>query len=327
MLTKKVNSKLIFQPMISVILPSFKMGNFIGQTLYSISSQTYPHWEVVVVDDAGPEDGTRGAVQAFSEKHPDSRVEYIRHERNLGVSQARKTGWKASRGELIAFLDSDDLFLPGKLSEHTDLLTQHPSAVLVHGPVLRGPDYPSPDTRSADWSLMGDRTREYRIEDSADYLRINRICNSSVVCRREAITEDCFPGRMRYQAEDWFLWLRLAQKGTFLYHPKPLTFYREHPQSYFSGLQPERGDHDFVQMEVLTLFFPHAKDARRKFLCAKEMVACIGRLAHLARSNGSGSIQRDGISLRFWLALAAFLTWLRGLSKKVLPSARNSHAS
>lgn len=313
--------------MISVIIPAFRASVYIKLALESVINKSIHENEIIVVDDNGLDDGTQKIVEEMARDSTSTHIYYLKHDKNLGVSQARKTGWKASRGEFIAFLDADDLFLPGKLDEYAKLFDHHPDAVLAHGPVFRGADYPSPDTRLADWSFMGDRTREYRIEDSADYLRINRICNSSVVCRREAITEDCFPDRMRYQAEDWFLWLRLAQKGTFLYHPKPLTFYREHPQSYFSGLQPERGDHDFVQMEVLTLFFPHAKDARRKFLCAKEMVACIGRLAHLARSNGSGSIQRDGISLRFWLALAAFLTWLRGLSKEVLPSARNSHAS
>lgn len=304
-------------PLISIIIPAFNAARFLPQAFASIESEKQHKWELILVDDAGQEDGTKQLLEKIAKAHPDRRIELIRHKKNLGVSQARRTGWQASQGELIAFLDADDLFLPNKIAEQTDHLSRHPRAVLVHGPVLRGPDYPNPATKVAEWSLLGDRPMEYQLEEHEGYLRINRICNSSVICRREAITEDCFPARMKYQAEDWFLWLRLAQHGPFVYHPKPLTFYRDHAQSYFSGLQAERGDHEFVQMEVLTLFFPYAKGAKRKFLCAKEIIACITRLVNLPRGAGATPAKASGIVLRFWLAVAAFLTTGRAVASRL----------
>lgn len=303
--------------MISVVIPTFNAGTHIKAALASLKAQVNIEWEIIVINDAGSEDEERKSLHEFKRHYPHNRIEYVQHERNLGVSQARRTGWKASRGDLIAFLDADDLFLPNKIAEQTDHLSRHPRAVLVHGPVLRGPDYPNPATKVAEWSLLGDGPMEYHLEDREGYLRINRICNSSVICRREAITEDCFPARMRYQAEDWFLWLRLAQHGPFVYHPKPLTFYRDHAQSYFSGLQAERGDHEFVQMEVLTLFFPYAKGAKRKFLCAKEIIACITRLVNLPRGAEPTPAKASGIVLRFWLAVAAFLTTGRAVASRL----------
>jgi glycosyltransferase involved in cell wall biosynthesis len=79
--------------LVSVIIPAYKMGQFIGEALDSVGAQTYPYWEVIVVDDAGPEDGTRAAVKAFAAKHPEHRIDYIRHETNQGVSAVRNTAF------------------------------------------------------------------------------------------------------------------------------------------------------------------------------------------------------------------------------------------
>jgi glycosyltransferase involved in cell wall biosynthesis len=80
-----------------VILPCYKTGQFIGEALESVGVQTYTNWEVIAVDDCGPEDGTRGAVEAFAAKFPDHRILYHRHKLNAGVSAARNTGIRAAR--------------------------------------------------------------------------------------------------------------------------------------------------------------------------------------------------------------------------------------
>ena len=90
--------------LVSVIMPAYKMGQFIGEALDSVGARTYPHWEVIVLDDAGPEDGMRAAVEAFAAKHADRRVEYIRHETNQDVSAARNTAMSAAEGSVLAFL-------------------------------------------------------------------------------------------------------------------------------------------------------------------------------------------------------------------------------
>ena len=91
------------------------MGRYVGEALESVGSQTYSDWEVIVVDDAGPEDGTREAVADFARRFPDHRVEFVRHEVNRGVSAARNTALRHARGKFVAFLDPDDFWLPEKL--------------------------------------------------------------------------------------------------------------------------------------------------------------------------------------------------------------------
>jgi glycosyltransferase involved in cell wall biosynthesis len=103
--------------MVSVIIPCYKMGRYVGEALASVGSQTYSDWEIIVVDDAGPEDGTRQEVADFARRFQDHRVELISHEVNRGVSAARNTAIRHARGKFLAFLDPDDLWLPEKLAK------------------------------------------------------------------------------------------------------------------------------------------------------------------------------------------------------------------
>ena len=67
------------EPLVSIIIPCYKMGKYIGEALESVGNQTYAHWEVIAVDDCGPEDGTKEIIESFAECHPQHRIEFIRH--------------------------------------------------------------------------------------------------------------------------------------------------------------------------------------------------------------------------------------------------------
>ena len=102
---------------VSVILPTFNYGRFIGDAIKSVLGQTVPATEIIVVDD-GSTDHTEEVVKALGEK-----VQYIKQE-NSGVGAARNNGVKNSCGDLIAFLDADDIWLPTKLEKQIELLEQ-----------------------------------------------------------------------------------------------------------------------------------------------------------------------------------------------------------
>ena len=97
-------------PRVSVVVPTYERADLVGRAVDSALAQTVEDIEVIVVDD-GSTDGTREAVAAES----DPRVRYLEHESNRGVSAARNTGIEAASGEYVAFLDSDDEWLPRKL--------------------------------------------------------------------------------------------------------------------------------------------------------------------------------------------------------------------
>lgn len=97
-------------PSVSVVIPYYNRPDVIGRAIGSVRRQSFSDWELIVVDDGSDEPSRLDSASA-----PDPRIRYIRHERNRGVSAARNTGVEASRGRFVAFLDSDDEWLPKKL--------------------------------------------------------------------------------------------------------------------------------------------------------------------------------------------------------------------
>ena len=108
-------------PVFSIIIPAFMAAEYLGGAIQSVLDQTFPDFEVIVVNDASP-DGTASVVKRFV----DPRVKYLVHETNRGLPATRNTGIRASTGKYIAFLDHDDQFLPEKLACHYSFLEQHP---------------------------------------------------------------------------------------------------------------------------------------------------------------------------------------------------------
>ena len=108
-------------PKVSVIIPAYKQAEYLGQTIQSVLDQTYPNFEVIVVNDASP-DNTTEVVNQFR----DPRLQYIVHPENRMLPAARNTGMRAATGEILMLLDADDLFHPSKLTAHVEYLAQHP---------------------------------------------------------------------------------------------------------------------------------------------------------------------------------------------------------
>jgi glycosyltransferase involved in cell wall biosynthesis len=106
--------------LISIIVPAYKQARYLGETIRSVLNQTYSYFEIIVVDDASP-DNTSEIVRGFD----DSRIQYILHSENRGLSASRNTGIQASSGEILAFLDADDIFHPEKLQMHAAFLQTH----------------------------------------------------------------------------------------------------------------------------------------------------------------------------------------------------------
>lgn len=101
------------QQLVSIVTPAWRAAAFVGQTIESVMAQDYPQWEMHVVDDCSPDD-TATVIEAYAAR--DARVKLIRQQKNGGAAMARNVALEAARGRYVAFLDSDDLWLPGKLT-------------------------------------------------------------------------------------------------------------------------------------------------------------------------------------------------------------------
>ena len=106
--------------LVSVIVPVYQVENYIAQTINSVLNQTYPHFELLIIDDESP-DRSIEICQQFN----DSRIKII-SQKNRGLAGARNTGIRNAKGDYLAFLDSDDLWLSEKLARHVQHLDSSP---------------------------------------------------------------------------------------------------------------------------------------------------------------------------------------------------------
>lgn len=214
------------QPLVSVIMPAYNAERYIADSIRSVLAQTFTDWELVVVDD-GSTDGTAEVVRHLAAG--ESRVKYIFQE-NGRLGKARNTAILNSSGRLIAFLDSDDLWLPQKLELQVRAQEETAADVVFTGAYIFHGDDVTDETRA-----FPIRPGKFRGQDILDLLlKSNFIPVMSVMMKREAFDEaGPFEEAMPYHGcEDYDLWLRLAKRGAVFYGlEEKLVRYRRHPSA------------------------------------------------------------------------------------------------
>ena len=189
-------------PLVSVVIPAYNAASYIRPTLDSVFAQTLPEYEVIVVNDGSPD--TSGLERALEPLQ--SKIRYL-NQANGGPSSARNTGIRAAVGKYVAFLDSDDLWLPHHLVKQVELLEADPSLQMIYanGVYLRG-DSPV--------GILFDNSRQ-SLPINLDCLLQERstvITSSTVVLRDALIKVGMFNEKLK-RCEDYDLWLRLVQSG------------------------------------------------------------------------------------------------------------------
>lgn len=233
-------------PLVSVIIPSYNYGRYVGQAVDSALAQTYPAIEVIVVDD-GSTDDTRERLAAYG-----NRIRYV-HQQNQGLSAARNTGIREAKGDYLAFLDSDDAFHPHKLELQMAYLRTHPETDLI-----------ATDMFSDDkivWCPV-DAAHVPATSVSLEAMAIKpRFAPSSVVAHRKCFDAvGVFDTTLR-SVEDRDMWLRIASQFNMVRLDIPLTWYRVTPGSMSS--HPERMEHFELLVLNRSLDFPRLKANRR----------------------------------------------------------------
>lgn len=123
-------------PRVSVVMPFLNLERFIEESIESVLAQTFADWELLLIDDGSTDGSTRMALD-YARAHPD-RIRYLAHEgrQNLGASASRNLGIRHARGEYIALLDADDVWLPHKLEQQVPILDAHPDVGSLYGSTL-----------------------------------------------------------------------------------------------------------------------------------------------------------------------------------------------
>ncbi|MHB8156207.1 MAG: glycosyltransferase [Desulfocucumaceae bacterium] len=204
-------------PHVSIIVPTHKRPEMLGLAVQSVLSQSYKDFELIVVDD-GSKDSTPEVMEKYSGK-----LKFFSKE-NGGVSSARNFGLKKASGQLIAWLDDDDYFLPDKLEKQVDYLSKNSRVGLVcTGHVMI--DSISPQVKKTYYIPPAHRdcTSNRRALLEQCYF-----ANSTVMMKRECFDRAGLYDEGLRSAEDYDMWLRVAAHYLFGVVPEVLTAYRWH---------------------------------------------------------------------------------------------------
>lgn len=201
---------------ISAIIPTYNYARFLPDAIESVLAQDYPDLEVIVVDD-GSTDNTRDVCARYGE-----RIRYV-YQTNQGLSAARNTGLREARFDLVAFLDSDDLWRSDKLSRQMQVFAALP---LEFGLIATGRQNVSV---SGEPQVGGKREPRHTGEITVrDLLIRSRFTPCSIVARRSCFsTCGGFDLALR-SSEDRDMWLRIARRYRLYWLEEPLTIIRSH---------------------------------------------------------------------------------------------------
>jgi len=235
-------------PLVSVIMIFLDAERFIEEAIESVTSQTYQAWELVLVDDGSSDESSR-----IARRHADrssGQIRYLEHEGhvNVGMSASRNAGIRAARGELIAFLDADDVYRPEKLERQVAILQRQPEAAMVYGATQHWYSWTG---RSAD--LARDSLRRLGVAPDTLvhppaliplFLRLEAQTPGTcgILARRDAIEriggfEDRFDGMF----EDQVFLFKLCLSAPIFVEGGSWDRYRQHPDSFAARAQRRRG--------------------------------------------------------------------------------------
>lgn len=206
--------------LVSVIIPCYNYGQFLADTLNSVLKQSYTNWECIIVDD-GSTDNTREVAEKY--KNKDDRFKYV-YQNNQAMNAARNTGIRAAKGEMIAFLDADDKWLPDKLGNQIEIFKTTDADVVFS-------DYDLFDDHRTYPHNNPPFKKELEIQD---FIAANpcRSSASGIMLKNEVIKRTGLFDVSLLGAEELDYWFRCALNGfNFAYCPSKDVLLRMHKES------------------------------------------------------------------------------------------------
>ena len=199
-------------PVISIICPTFNSEMYLDETIQSVVNQTYTKWELIIVD-GGSHDSTNAIIQNYKKKC--KKIQSFKYTKKSGLGPARNYAIRRSRGELIAFIDSDDIWFSDKLKRQINYFLKRKISfcytkynTIKDGQIKSGP------------VLWKDFTFD-------SYFKKRGICNSTVIVSKKLILSALSKAEYSGYAEDTMLWLLIMEQGEGAYlFPETHTLYR-----------------------------------------------------------------------------------------------------
>lgn len=219
--------------LVSIIMPSYNTAQYIDETIASVLAQTYTNWELIIVDDCS-KDNTDEVVGRYLS---DSRIRYLKNEKNSGAAVSRNRALREATGKWIAFLDSDDLWHPQKLEKQINFMLQtgYKFTYTDYQIQLNGNWLP--------YVYYGpDKVNERKMKDYCYFSTI------TVMYEREHV------GLIQIEPvkknNDYAMWLKIIKKAPCYRLPESLSYYIKHEGSISSGSKWKLIKHHYIMWRV-----------------------------------------------------------------------------
>jgi glycosyltransferase involved in cell wall biosynthesis len=246
-------------PLVSVILCFYNEERFLKEAVESVVAQDYDNWELILVDDGSSDQSARMAKE-FESDHPE-KIVYLHHPRyaNRGLSASRNLGINNAHGDFIAFIDADDVWLPGKLTKQTQIFRDHPEVTVV----LEASNYWKSWMSVAEADIVvpigvkeGVHNPPGLIKSLYPLGKGSAPCPSGIILKHEVMKrcpfEESFRGIYQMYEDQAFL-CKVYLKETVYVSSECNNFYRQRPASLVSSVH-ESGKYDIVRSYFLEWF-------------------------------------------------------------------------
>jgi glycosyltransferase involved in cell wall biosynthesis len=294
-------------PTVSVILPVFNRLEYLRAAVASVFQQSFTDWELVIADD-GSDDATKDYLKGL--RHPQVKVLWLVHSGNPAA--VRNAALRDATGEFVAFLDSDDEWLPDKLATQVKVLRDQPQYLWCYSPIVH---------IDADGNVLP-RISRRTVGRGAAFERIARweaaIAVPTVMVQRQLLERVGGFDEQRLLHEDYDLWLKLARESEVSIVGSALTRVRHHGSHYSKTGEPELRD----WIEFYAKWERRVTEPRMRRVVERQGARCAALLARhfAARGDGASVFRTITRSVRCWTCPEWWLGNAIALARLVVPT-------
>ncbi len=288
---------------VSVIIPTHNRAHLLKNAVTSVLQQTYPIKEILVVDDGSDGNASEAVVESFK----CDQIRYFRHARPMGANVARNTGIRNAEGDVLAFLDDDDVWLPQKIEKQIAVLSEDSQVGAVycgigtHDPISNTTYY---DACSFSSGWLHEQILVRDITGPTSTYMIRRECFT-----KAGVFDEALPAR-----QDWDMWIRIAQCYKIGVVPEMLSVANEHPGEHI-------GKNIARAIKANRMVFAKHRDQRRHLAITMRLKA--HAVLHTTEATAYIFAHRWGRGILSYLCALAFWPLLSdayfGLMKALIP--------